>query len=65
MDKKIIAFGDTEIRANFHDDKIPKEGSHCICLSVILIDSLFKIGKSYYPLVVLEECKHNVKEKKR
>lgn len=37
-----------------------KEGSHCICLSVILIDSAFKI---FYPSVFLEECKSIVKEK--
>ena len=30
---------------------MPKEGSHCICLSVILIDSVFKIDKNYYPQV--------------
>ena len=38
-----------KISTNFHVDKIPKEGSHCICLSVILIDSVLKMGKSYYP----------------
>ena len=26
-------------------DKIPKEGSQCIYLSVILIDSVFRTGK--------------------
>ena len=30
--------------ANFYNDKIPKDGSHCICLSMNLIDSVFKIG---------------------
>ena len=24
-----------------------KKGSHCICLSVILLDSVFKIGENY------------------
>ena len=33
-------------------------------MSVILIDSVFTIGKSCYPPVVLEECKHIVREKK-
>ena len=42
---------------------MPKEGSHCICLSVILIDFVFKIGKNYYPQMFLEECKYIVKEK--
>ena len=38
-----------KISTNFHIDKIPKEGSHCIWLSAILIDSVLKMGKSYYP----------------
>ena len=33
-------------------------------LSVILIDSVFRAGKNYYPQVFLEECKYFVKEKK-
>ena len=48
----------------FHSDKIPKEGSQCICLLVILIDSVFATGKNYYPQVFLEQCKYVVKEKK-
>ena len=42
-----------KININFHNNKIPKEGSHCICLSVILIDSVFRTGKHYYPEVFL------------
>ena len=41
-----------------------KEDSHCIYLSVILIDSVFKMGKNYYPQVFLEEGKYIVKERK-
>ena len=39
---------------NFHNNKIPKEGSQLICLSVILIDSVFRTGKNYYRQVFLE-----------
>ena len=52
------------INTNFYNDKIPEEDSQFICLSVILIDSVFRTGKSYYPQVFLEECKYLVKEKK-
>ena len=52
------------INTNFYNDKIPEEDSQFICLSVILIDSVFRTGKSYYPQVFLEECKYVVKEKK-
>ena len=53
-----------KINTNFHNNKIPREGSQFICLSVILIDSVFRTGKNYYPQVFLEECKYVVKEKK-
>ena len=43
---------------NFHDDGFPKDSSCCICLSLIFIDSVFKMGKNYYLQVFLEECKH-------
>ena len=39
------------------------EGFHCTCLSVILIESVFRMGKNYYSQVFLEECKHIFKEK--
>ena len=42
-----------KINTNFHDDKVPKECSQYICLSVILIDSVFRTGKNYYPQVFL------------
>ena len=40
------------------------EGFYFICLSVILIDSVFRTGKNYYSQVFLEESKYVVKEKK-
>ena len=40
-----------------------KEGSHCICLSMVLIDSVFKMSNNYYPQVFLEECKYIVNKK--
>ena len=43
---------------------MPKEGSHCICLSAIFIDSVLKIGNNYYPAGILETCKYIVKERK-
>ena len=45
-----------KINTNFHNNKILKEISRFICLSVILIDSVFRTGKNYFPEVFLEEC---------
>ena len=53
-----------KINTNFHSDKIPKEGPQYMCLSVILLDSIFRTGKTYYPQVFLEECKYVIKENK-
>ena len=61
--KDKINFYNGKISTNFHNNKIPRQGSQCICLSVILIDSVFRTGKNYYLRVFLE-CKNDVKEKK-
>ena len=53
-----------KINLNFQGNKIPKEGSHFICLSMILIDSVFRTGTNYYPRVILEECKYAATDKK-
>ena len=50
-----------KVNTNFDIYKIPKQGSLCNCLSVILINSVFRIGKNYYQ-VFLEKCKFVVKE---
>ena len=52
-----------KINTNFRNNKIPKEGSQLICLSVILIDSAFTTGNNYYSQVLFEEFKDVVKEK--
>ena len=36
-----------KINTNFYNNKIPREGSQFNCLSVILIDSVFRTGKNY------------------
>ena len=43
---------------------MPKKGSQFICLSVILISSVFRKSKNNYPQVLLEEYKHVVIDKK-
>ena len=39
---------DAKINTNFYGNKIPKEGVYCACVSIILLESLFKIDKHYY-----------------
>ena len=46
------------IITTFHNKKMPKEKAPCKCLSIIMIDSVIKAAKKYYPQTLLEECKH-------
>ena len=47
---------------DFHNKKMPKEKAPCKYLSLIMIDSVIKANKKYYPQTFLEECKY-VQEK--
>ena len=48
----------------FHNGKIPKKNSDCICLSLILIVSVLKKDENYYPQILLKERKYFAKEEK-
>ena len=41
-----------KINSNYYDNKIPKEDSKCMCLSVILIDS----GFYYQVKIIMIKC---------
>ena len=58
---KIKIYADNMI-TNFHNKKMPKEKAPCKCLSIIMLDSVIKTNKKYYPQTFLEECKY-VQEK--
>ena len=53
-----------KINTYFQNNKILKESSWCIYLLVVLIDSVYRTSKNYYPKVFLEEYKYFIKEKK-
>ena len=54
---KIKTYADSII-TNFHNKKMPKEKAPCKCLSIIMIDSVIRVNKKYYPQTLLEECKY-------
>ena len=54
---KIKTYADSII-TNFHNKKMPKEKAPCKCLSIIMIDSVIRVNKTYYPQTGLEECKY-------
>ena len=61
MKTKATIYAGTMI-TNFHNKKMLKEKIPCKCLSIIMLDSVIKANKKYYPQTLLEECKY-VQEK--
>ena len=43
---------------NFQSNKMPKEKARRKSLSIIMLDSVIKAKKKYYPQTLLEECKY-------
>ena len=62
--KTKIKFFSDKINTHFYDNWIPKVVSHCGFLSVILITTVVKMGKNYYPQIFIEEGGYIVKEMK-
>ena len=54
---KIIMYGGSMF-TNFQGKKMPKEKAPCKCLSIIMLDSVIRANKKYYPQTLLEECKY-------
>ena len=53
---KIKAYGD-KVNTNFQGKKITKENASYTCFSLIILDSVIRVNKKYYPQTLLEECK--------
>ena len=43
---------------NTEGKKVPKENASYKCLLLIMLDSVIKAKKNYYPQTLLEECKY-------
>ena len=58
---KIKIYGGS-VKANFQGKKMPKEKVACKSLSIIMLDSIAKAKKKYYPQTILEGCKYEPKK---
>ena len=58
---KIKIYGGS-VNTNFQGKKMPKEKVTCNSLSIIMLDSVVKAKKKYYPQTLLEECKYEPKK---
>ena len=48
---------------NFRIKKMRKEKAPCKGLSIIMLDSVIRANKKYYPQIFLEECECSRKDK--
>ena len=49
----------------FTNNTIPEENTHYTCISATDTDSVLKIDKKSFPQAYLEQCKYNLKKRKR
>ena len=54
---KIKTYGGS-VNKNCQGKEMPKEKAPCKSLSIIMLDSVVKAKKKYYPQTLLEECKY-------
>ena len=60
---KIKMYGD-RANTNFQGKKVPKENASYKCLSLIVLDSVIRVNKKYYPQTLLEKCKYLIRKNK-
>ena len=59
--KTTVKIYDDGMITNFQSKKMSKKKAPCKCLSIIMLDSVIKAKKKYYPQTLLEECKYEQK----
>ena len=62
--KTKIKLYEDKINTNFQGKKIPKENTSYKCWSLIMLDSVIRANKNYYPQTLPEECKYEIKKNK-
>ena len=62
--KKKITMYEDRVNTNLQDKKVPKENASYKCLSLIMLDSVIRVNKKYYPQTLLEECKYVIRKNK-
>ena len=60
---QIKSYGD-KVNTNFQGKNIPKENASYKCFSLIMLDSVIRVNKKYYPQTLLEECKYIINKNK-
>ena len=55
---------DGNVNTNLQRKKVSKQNDSYKCLSLIMLDSIEKVNKNYYPQTLLEERKYEIKRTK-
>ena len=63
INTKIKMYED-RVNTHFQGKKVPKENASYKCISLIMLDSVIRVNKKYYPQTLLEECKYVVRKNK-
>ena len=56
---------DNKVNTNFQGKDVPKENAYYDYFSLIILDSVIRVNKKYYPQTFLEQCKYKIKRNKR
>ena len=62
--KTKIKMYEDRVKTGFQGKEVPKENTSYKCLSLIMLDSVIRANKKYYPQAFLEECKYEIKKNK-
>ena len=62
--KTKIKMYEDRVNTNFQGKKVPKENASYKCLSLVILDSVIRVNKKYYPQTLLEECKYVIRKNK-
>ena len=62
--KAKIKMYEDRVNTNFLGKKVSKENATYKCLSLIMLDSVIRVNKKYYPQIFLEECKYVIRKNK-
>ena len=63
MKTKVKMYGD-RVNTKFQGKKVPKESASYKGISLIMLDSVIRVNKKYYPQTLLKECKYVIRKNK-
>ena len=59
-----IKMYEDRVNTNFQGKEVPNEDASYKCLSLIVLESVIRVSKQYYPQALLEECKYVIRKNK-